>query len=135
MIPHQNLNKVLENFSVCCSLFKNNSDTKNAFLAVCLTIDPKCSLGEVNKKAPFGGLIGPGDSYLHNYFKHSKIVRCHAIFHDAYGFMKSTYDLGPGYVYVIPNFRNHFLLVHISGLLYWIGFKCQNSQVFNSLPF
>ena len=90
MIPHQNLKKVLENFSVCCSLFKNNSDTKNALLAVCLTIDPKSSLCEANKKAPFGGPIGPGDSILHNYFKYSKIVRCHAIFQDAYGFMKST---------------------------------------------
>ena len=57
MFPDQNLNKVLENFSLCRSLFKNNSDTKNAFLAVCLTIDPECILSEVNKKAPFGGLL------------------------------------------------------------------------------
>ena len=135
MFPDQNLNKVLENFSLCRSLFKNNSDNKNAFLAVCLTIDPECILSEVNKKAPFGGLIGPGDSLLHNYFKHSKIIRCHAIFHDAYGFMKSTYDIGPGYVYVIPNVYNHFLLGHISGLLYWLNFKCQRCQVFDALPF
>ena len=121
MFPDQNLKKNFENVSFCRSLFKNNSDIKNAFLAVCLTIDPKGSLREVNKKAPFDGLINPGDSLLHYYFKNSKILRCHAIFPDAYGFMKSTYDSGPGYVHVIPNVYSHFLPGQISGLLYWLN--------------
>ena len=73
-------------------------ETKNAFLAVCLLIDPTCNLTEINESAPYGGLIGPGNSILHNYCKNSKLLRVHAIFHDAYGFMRTYYNIGPGYV-------------------------------------
>ena len=52
MLPDLSLNKVLEKLFLCRSLFKNNPDTKNDFLALCLTIDPECGVSEVNIEAP-----------------------------------------------------------------------------------
>ena len=135
MLLRENINQVLENLKVSSRLFNKNSETKNAFLAVCLLIDPTCNLTEINESAPYGGLIGPGNSILHNYCKNSKLLRVHAIFHDAYGFMKSSYNIGPGYVYVLPNLPNHFLFGHLSGLLFWLIVKFQSSELFDQLPF
>ena len=76
--------------------------------------------------AEFGGLLGPGNSILGKYFKHFKIFRLHAIFHDAFGFMKSNFDLGPGYVYALshkPIFTNNMLLGHFTGLAYCLLMK------------
>ena len=82
-------------------LFPRNTLRKNAFLAVCCCIDKVINLCEINDMVNFGGLKGPGNSILDKYLKHFKIFRLHAIFHDAFGFMKNNFDLGPGYVYAI----------------------------------
>ena len=58
-------------------------------------IDHNTDLQIINKLAPHGGLIGPGDSKLHGCLKNFKILRTHA-FQDAYGFMKEQCDIGPG---------------------------------------
>ena len=91
--------QICENFVAVNYCFPKNSTTKNAFLAVCRYIDENVDLREVNAKAPFGGKIGPGDSKLDNYLKFSKVLRLHAIFHDAHGYMRSFEEVGPGYVY------------------------------------
>ena len=93
--------QICENFVAVNYCFPKNSTTKNAFLAVCRYIDENVDLREVNLKAPFGGKIGPGDSKLDNYLKFSKVLRMHAIFHDAYGYMRSFEEIGPGYVYTL----------------------------------
>lgn len=113
-------------------LFPKNTRRKNAFLAVCYCINNEIKLHDVNALAEFGGLIGPGNSKLDQYFKHFKIFRLHAIFHDAFGFMKSNYDEGPGYVYAMtskPIFTNSMFLGHITGLAYWVFMKlCKSSE-------
>ena len=112
-------------------LFPRNTLRKNAFLAVCYCIDKDVNLWDINDMAEFGGLIGPGNSILDKYFKHFKIFRLHAIFHDAFGFMKSNFDLGPGYVYALshkPILTNNMLLGHFTGLAYWLHMKIYRTR-------
>ena len=134
MIFFPDINEVLSNFEIVSKHFPQNETTKNAFLAVCMLVDPNSDLHVINKMAPHGGLIGPGNSRLHEYLKHFKILRAHAAFHDAYGFMKE-YGLGPGYVYMVSNFPSHFLLGHLTGVLFWIIFKLVFWSYFEALPF
>ena len=89
---------IWENFVKTTYWFRKNTTSKNAFPAVCLYLDETIDLHEVNARAPFGGKIGAGDSLLHNYLMFSKTSRMHAIFHDAYGYMSSNKNVGPGYV-------------------------------------
>ena len=135
MILIPDINKVLSNFEIASKHFPQNKTTKNAFLAVCMFIDPNSDLQVINKLAPHAGLIGPGNSRLHEYLKHLKILRTHAAFHDAYGFMNEEYGLGPGYVYMVSNFPSHFLLGHLTGVLFWIIFKLVFWSYFEGLPF
>ena len=83
-------------------------------------MDETIDLHKVNSKAPFGGDIGPADSSLHDLLKFSKIIRMHAIFHDAHGYMRTENGIGPGYVYTLTDkklFRNNMLLGHFSAIL------------------
>ena len=61
MIFIPDINKVLSllNFEIVSKHFPQNETTKNAFLAVCMFIDPNSDLQVINKLAPHGGLIGP----------------------------------------------------------------------------
>ena len=112
-------------------LFPKNERTKIAFLAVCMFFDPNTDLQIINKLAPHGGLIGPGDSNLHGYLKNSKILRADA----AYGCMKEQYDIGPVYVYMLSEIPSHFLLGHLTGIIFWILFKLVFWSYFVALPF
>lgn len=130
--------EICQNFVKVTYWYPKNSTTKNAFLAVCLYLDNTVDLHQVNSSAPFGGKIGPGNSHLHKLFEFSKIMRMHAIFHDAHGFMRRENGTGPGYVYTLTDkqlFRNSMLLGHFSGILYWTFMKLFNSQYFDKFPF
>ena len=118
MIFIPDINKVLSNLEIVFKHFPKTETTKSAFLAVCMFIDPNSDIQVINKLAPHGGLIGPGNSRLHEYLKHLKILRTHAALHDAYGFMKEEYGLGPGYLYIVLNFPSHFLFGHLTGVLF-----------------
>ena len=65
------------------------------FLAACLLFDPKIDLNIALKLRPCGGTIGIESSSLDNYLKLSKVLRLHAILHDAAGYSeysgKGTY--------------------------------------------
>ena len=104
-------------------LFPRNPKSKNAFLAFCYCLDKNVNLQDINDFAPYGGLICPGKSYMDRCLSYFKIIRMHAVFHDAFGVMKSSFYLGPGYVYAVtkePLFVNNMLLGHFSGLAYWL---------------
>ena len=80
---------------------------------ICFNFNNEINLRCVNEAAEFGGLLGPGNS--NNCFK---VFRLHAIFHDAFGFLKSNFNVGPGFVYAIsrkPIFANAMFLGHILG--------------------
>ena len=135
MITIPDINKVLSNFETVSKLFPKNERTKNALLAVCMFIDSNTDLQIINKLAPHGGLMGPGDSKLHGYLKNSKILRTHAAFHYAYGFKKEQYDIGPGYVYMLSKIPSHFLLGLLTGIIFCILSKLVFLSHFVALPF
>ena len=130
--------EVCENFNAVNYLLPKNTTTKNAFLAVCRYLDENVDLRKVNALAQSGGKIGPGDSKLDDYLNFSKILRLHAIFHDAHGYMRSFENVGPGYVYTITktqSFRNNMLLGHVSGIAYWTFVKLFHREHFDAFPF
>ena len=76
----------------------------------------KKGMAVTNAECEYGGLIGPGNSFLHHLLQKFKLFRVHAAFHDAIGF-KKRYNLGPGYVYTLgeePLFKNSCLLGHFT---------------------
>ena len=64
--------------------------------------DPDLSLDNAIKIRPYCGLIGIDNSSLDKYFKSYKILKLHAILHDASGFVFESNEKGPSYSYVIP---------------------------------
>jgi len=67
-----------------------------------------------------------------------KFFRLHAIFHDAFDFMKRIYDVGPGYVYALsqkPIFVNSMLLGRLTGLLYWFLLKLFSNKEYRKYSF
>ena len=120
---------IRENFVIKTYWSPKTTTSKNAFLAVCLF--------DVNSRASFGGEIGAGDNLLHNYLKFSKILRMHAIFHDAYGYMRSNNNVGPGYVYTLTSekyFKNSMLLGQFSGISFWRFMKFSKPDYFDNFP-
>ena len=109
------------NFNLVNYILPKNTRRKNAFLAVCYSLNKDISLHEINELAIYGGLIGPVNSGLDKLLNRFKLFRLHAIIHDAFDFMKSIYDVGPDYVYGLsqkPIFVNSMLLGHLTGLVY-----------------
>ena len=114
--------------------FQKNTKRKNFFLACCLSISSEVDLLEIDRIAPFGGLIGIGDSTLETVFGGLKCFRMHAVLHDASGFMKTTYSRGVGYCYVFKSdtiLPNSCLLGHITGLVYCLYLKFYHSKLFS----
>ena len=119
-------------------LFPRNLKSKNAFLAVCYSLDKNVNLHDINDFAPYGGLISPSKSYMARCLNYFKLFRMHAVFHDAFGFMKCNFDLGRGYVYAItekPLFVNNMLLEHLSGLAYWLYLKLFQGTLYQQFAF
>ena len=130
--------QVIKNFDNVKRLFPENPTRKNAFLAVCKVISSDKDLKVINSECEYGGLIGPGNSRLHPFLQNFKLFRVHAAFHDAFGPMKTEYNLGPGYVYALgekPIFKNCCLLGHVTGLSVWIYLNLTMSENYKELPF
>lgn len=113
--------------------FPENSKRFNYFLTTCKYIDKKGDLDKISLKCPHGGIIGIGNSRLDHLFRVSKLFRLHAILHDAHGFMKSEFDVGPGYMYTLPFPVNSCLLGHLTGLSFCLYLKTFNKQVYTSI--
>ena len=91
-----------------------------------------------NSECEYGGLIGPGSSRLQPVLQNFKLFRVHAAFVDAIGFMKTQYNLGPGYVYALdekPIFKNCCLVGHVTGLSVWIYLNLSMLENYKELPF
>lgn len=114
--------------------FPKENERKIYFLSVCKLLDKSLNLNLVNEKIPHGGKIGIGDSYLDLILGNFKFFRLHAVFHDAFGFVKDFSGLGTGYCYMIPNFPINFcLLGHITGLIYCLLLKFLHPAEYNRL--
>ena len=130
--------QVIKTFDNVKRLFHENPTSKNAFLAVCKVISSDKVLKVINSECELGGFTGPGYSRFHPFLKNFKLFRVHAAFHDAFGFMKTQHNLGPGYVYVVgekPIFKNCCLLGHVTGLSVWIYLNLTISENYKELPF
>ena len=113
--------------------FQKNSKRKNFFLACCFSISSEVDLLEIDRQAPFGGLIGIGDSTLETVFNGLKCFRMHAVLHDASAFMKTMYSRGARFCYVFKSDTippNSCLLGHITGIVYCLYLKFYNSKLF-----
>ena len=129
---------VIKNIDNVKRLSLENSTSKIVFLVVCKVISSGQDLKVNNSEREYGGLIGPGNSKLHPFLQNFKLFRVQAAFHDAFGFMKTQYNLGPGYVYVLSektSFKNYCLLGHVTGLSVWIYLNLTMSENYKELPF
>ena len=80
---------------------EHNSVRKNLFLSTCLCWDSGLPLREIDQNFKFGGLIGYGNSCLGSVFHYSKVLRLHAILHDAARAVQLHSGKRPGYCYMI----------------------------------
>ena len=125
-------------FRLCPGLkmsFEHSSVCKNLFLSACFCWDSRVSLREMNQKFKFGGTIGYGDSYLEFLFRHFKVFRLHARFHDAVGAVWAHSGKGPGYCYMIGPGPNSSLLRHVTRLLFCFYVKLFLPSIFNAVNF
>ena len=79
--------------------------------------------------------IGYEGSFLDSVFRYSKLVRVHAILHDAAGAVRLQTGSGPGYYYMIRGGPNCCLLGHVTGLLFYLYVKIFLSYIFNLIDF
>ena len=89
----------------------------------------------MDQKFIFGELIGYGNSHLDSVFRYSKVLRLHAILHDAAGGVRSHSGKGPGYCYMIGRGPKYCLLGHVTGLLFCLYVKIFLPSIFNSIDF
>ena len=116
-------------------IFADNTERKNYLLAVFYSHDPCVDLEVVNERAPFGGIIGIGNSKLENIFGNFKIFKLHAVLLDAAGFMRTNYSKGPGYIYFSNRFNclNSCLLGHVSGIVYCVYISTVLRKIYNKI--
>ena len=70
------------------------------FFATCFYLDPDLDFDIALKLRHYGSLIGIDSSTLDKYFKSCKILRLHAILHDASSFVFEHSEKGPSYCLV-----------------------------------
>ena len=103
------------------------------FLAACVHFDSNIPTDLATKLRPYGGLIGIENSRLDNYLKYSKVLRLHAILHDAAGFVKDLNSKGPGYCYAIDYSANSCFMGHVSGIAFCLFLKIFPPDIFHLL--
>ena len=103
------------------------------FLATCQYLDPDLDLDIAMKMRPYGGLTGIDNSSLDKYFKSYKILRLHAILHDASDFVFEYSEKEPGYSYVLPCPVTNEYLGHVKGLAFCLYVKTFKSNLFSLL--
>lgn len=105
------------------------------FLSVCALTKNDACLHKLTHDYKDGGLIGYGHSINTNkLLSRFKLLRLHAAFHDAFGYMKTHYNVGPGYSYVCSSALPSSCFVgHISGVLYWLYVKIFHSSSYDNI--
>ena len=115
--------------------FEHNIIRKNLFLSACFCWESRLSLHEMDQKFEFQGTIGYANSYLEFLFRPFKILRLHAILHDAAGAVRAHCGKGPGYCDMVGRGPNSCLLCHVTGLLLCLYVKIFLSSISNLLIF
>ena len=89
----------------------------------------------MDQKIIFGGPIGYSDSYLEFLNPKFKVLRLHAILHDAARAVRAHSGKGAGYCYMIGGGPNSCLLGHLTGLLFCLYKRLFLLSIFNSVDF
>lgn len=110
--------------------FLDNCKRKNWFLAACHALNSDADLHKINKDYEYGGLIGYGDSLLDLILSDVKVLRMHAVLHDASGCVKTLYNEGPGYCYMLPNWPNSCFIGHVTGVIFCVYLKLVEKQTY-----
>ncbi|XP_075256948.1 uncharacterized protein LOC142349350 [Convolutriloba macropyga] len=116
--------------------YPSNSTRKNYFLAASMVLIQRNSpnigsselwakVAEMDSGSPHGGIIGMGNSKWEKRLNKFKIIRFHAVLHDAGGHLKRRHNIGPGYIYASSccSCCNNPYLGHVSGLIYCLSAK------------
>ena len=136
-VTSTDLQIIYEIYLTVKKIYPENSDRRNYFLAAC-SLFFFSSKNDLNydvaiKLRPYGGLIGIDDSSLDKYLKDSKILRLHAILHDAAGFVDEVYNTGPTYCYILPWKCNSSLIGHLSGITFCLFVKLTRPELYQLL--
>ena len=129
------LKNIHEKYLLLATTYPNNSVRLNYFLAASEYFSQKENFDYDNalKLRPYGGLIGIDNSSLDSYLNNSKILRLHAILHDAGGFIQELYTEGPGYSYMLPWKLNSCFTGHLTGILFCLYIKVFHSKIYHLL--
>ena len=121
-----------ENYLSVSSLYPNNSVRLNYFLATSAYFSEieRSDSDIALKLRPYGGIIGIDNSSVDKYLKILKVLRLHAILHDAGGFVYEIYNQGPGYPYMLPWKSSNCFSGHLSGILFCLYIKAFIRQFF-----
>ena len=115
--------------------FEHKSVRKNLFLSAGFCWDSRISLREMDQNFKNGGTIGYGSSYLEFSFRHFKVIRLHAILHDAAGAVRAHNGKGLRYSHMIGRGPKSCLLGHVNGLLFCLYVNLYLPSIFNSVDF
>ena len=85
------------------------------------------------KFRPYGDLIGIDNSSLDHQLKSFKVLRLHAVLHDAGGFIWETYNQGPGYSHMLPWESSTCFSGDFSGILFCLYIKTFHPSNFHFL--
>ena len=96
-------------------------------------MDPEIDLDIALKLRPYGGLIAIHKSALDNFFNSFKILRLHAILHDASGFVYEYSEKGPGYSYVLPCSVTNEYFGQVIRIAFCLYVKSIKNSLFNLL--
>ena len=96
----------------------------NYFLSACRSWFNNTDSYHSRSHCTFGCMTGIGNSWVHLFSRNCKFLRLHAILHDSAGFLKTKYNIGPGYCYMFKRVQlNSYLIGHIAGIVYCIFLK------------
>ena len=109
-------------FRIKSKLF-HNCTLKNLFPSACYWWDGTISLRDVDQKVLHGGNFGYGDSYLDSVFRYSKVLRLHAILHDAAGAVRLQTVKRLGFCFMIGQCPNCCVIGQVIGLLFCLYVK------------
>ena len=127
------LKTIHEIYNLIKTDFPEHNERFLYFLASCLHLDPDVNLEIALKLRPYGGIIGIDNSSLDTYLKSFKVLRLHAILHDASGFIAEYSQKGPGYSYVLPCPITNVYVVHLTGLFFCMFVKIFKRNLFSLL--
>ena len=124
------LKNIHEKYLLLATTYPNNSVRLNYFLAESEYFSQNENFDYDNalKLRPYGGLIGIDNSSLDSYLNNSKILRLHAISHDAGGLSQELYTEEPGYSYMLPWKLNSCFTGHLTGILFCLYIKVSTQK-------